>query len=92
MLTNFTEMVDGFPEKVDRRRAFFPLREIHKSGRFDCPGAGLGESDKSFLRYRRLRAMDWFMLTQGFVLPLREIHKSGRSFPMGLSGYGVRRI
>ena len=55
MLTNFTEMVDGFPEKVDRRRAFFPLREIHKSGRFDCPGAGLGESDKSFLRYRRLR-------------------------------------
>ena len=41
-----------------------PLREIHKSGRFDCPGAGLGESDKSFIRYRRLRAMDWFMLTQ----------------------------
>ena len=34
-----------------------PLREIHKSGRFDCPGAGLGESDKSFLRYRWLRAM-----------------------------------
>ncbi len=51
-----------------------PLREIHKSGRFDCPGAGLGESDKSFLRYRWLRAMDWFMLTQGvFYANCREL-------------------
>ncbi len=31
---SFPEKVDGFPEKVDRRRAIFPLREIHKSGRF----------------------------------------------------------
>ena len=48
----------------------------------DCPGAGLGESDKSFLRYRWRRAMDWFMLALGYVLPLREIHKSGKSFPL----------
>ena len=55
--TNFAKLAQVF--------FVLPLREIHKSGRFDCPGAGLGESDKSFLRYRRLRAMDWFMLTQG---------------------------
>ena len=35
-----------------------PLREIHKSGR-------------SFLWYRWLRAMNWFMLTLANVLPLR---------------------
>ena len=49
-------------------QGLLPLREIHKSGRFDCPGAGLGESDKSFLRYRRLRAMDWFYADAGCFL------------------------
>ena len=56
MLTNFTEMVDTFPEKVDSCRSLFSrcARSINLVDLFlwDCPGTGLGESDKSFLRYR----------------------------------------
>ena len=68
-LTNYAKLTQVNWGRITRIFAgaglfVLPLREIHKSGRFDCPGAGLGESDKSFLRYRWLRAMDWFMLTQ----------------------------
>ena len=44
MLTNFTEMVDGFPEKVDSCRSLFSrcARSINLVDLFlwDCPGAG----------------------------------------------------
>jgi len=54
------------------RKLLLSAASSGKSGRSfsygDCPGAGLRESGKSFLRYRWRHAMDWFLLALAFVL------------------------